>query len=282
MPVNYKIQGYNTGSSHLPKGGFRISPSGVEKFFSDKRTWYGENLLGEAKRFTGSTSTELGTIVHHVAEVVANCKITGEQYNSELLHQEVENYIAGLDPEEFDTSVINDLWRNMAEPLVKEYVLQTNTLITEPFVFHELLPGVFPSGSIDAITSTSPTDTWEMVLAGKHSGSLTVRDFKTAGKLPTSFSYAYKLQAMCYCYILYKQYGIKVDNMELCFAVRPTKTLPVRTKQFTLPFDDTAFSMIEGILKLIAESVQCFKDWPDLQFMLASDYRLKKNEIPRS
>ena len=63
---------YYGGEDQLPTGAFKISPSGVEKFFSDKVTWYSENLLGASKKFTGSTATVLGTIVHACAEVVAN------------------------------------------------------------------------------------------------------------------------------------------------------------------------------------------------------------------
>lgn len=280
--VYYKIQGYNDGSDVLPENAFRISPSGVEKFFSDKRTWYGENLMGEDKKFTGSTSTELGTIVHHVAEVVANCKITGEQYNSELLHTEVGAYIDALDTNIYDVSLISSLWKDMGELLVKEYVLNDNIIHTEPFVFHELVDGIFPSGSIDAITSTAPTDTWEDVIEGKNAGSITVRDYKTAGTKPSSFNWGYTLQAYTYAWLLHKQFDIKVDNVELCFVVRPTKTLPCRTFKFTKPFDSKAYDMIEGILKLVSESVQCYKDWPDMEYLLAGDFRLKKSDIPRS
>jgi hypothetical protein len=92
--VNYEVGDYYDGERHVPKGAFRLSPSGVERFFSDKTQWYRENLLGEDKKFQGSTSTVLGTICHHAAEVVANCVLTEEEYDSEKLHEEVEKYIA--------------------------------------------------------------------------------------------------------------------------------------------------------------------------------------------
>lgn len=279
-PVNYSLGEYNDGGSILPKGAFRISPSSIGNFFSEKRAWYGEKLLGEEIKFKGSTSSELGNIVHHITEVIANCKITGEEYNSAKLHTAIEEYIDLLDTEKYDTSLIHSLWKNMGEMLVKEYVLEHNTLITEPFVYHEILPGIFPSGSIDAITSSSPTDTWENALNGTETGVLTVRDFKTASSKPSSMSYSYTLQIYTYAYILRKM-GVNITEVELCFVVRPTKTLPVRTFNFKKPFDDQAYNFIESILKLIADSVQCFKDWPDLQYILAGDYRLKKNEIPR-
>ena len=280
--IKYKVDEYYDGLDQLPEGAFKISPSSVEKFFSDKTTWYRENLLGEPRKFTGSTSTVLGSSVHFAAEIVANSLIGGVPHDSAALDEAIEAYIASYDDnEDFDTGKIRGLWKSMAEPLIRDYVLQANTVATEDYISHELIPGVWVGGTYDAITSSAPTDTMETIKAGTHVGLITVRDYKTAGSKPSSFSYAYKLQAFTYAYIL-RQKGIKVDEVELCFAVQPTKTLPVRTFQFKVPFNDQAYNFIEGILKLIAESVACFKEYEDLQYLLASDYRLKKGNIPRT
>lgn len=268
---------YNDGSDVLPEGVIRISPSGVEKFFSDKTNWYRENLLGEDKKFTGSTSTVLGTCVHAAAEVVANGLMAGNPHDSEGMHEGIQRYIESYsEDEDFDTDKIASLWKPMAEPLIRDFVVNAHTVATEEFIYHELLPGIFAAGSYDAITSTAPNDDLYNPV-----GQLTVRDYKTASKMPSSFTYAYKLQAYTYAYILHQK-GIKVANVELCFAVQPTKTMGVRTKQFIVPFDNNAYDFIEGILKLIADSIQCFKDYEDLQYLLACDYRLKKNDIPRA
>ena len=270
---------YYDGLDQLPKGAFKISPSSVENFFSEKTTWYRENLLGEAKKFTGSTSTVLGTCVHAAAEVVANAKIAGTPHDSDALKAAVEAYIATYDDnEEYNTSDIRALWYNMAEPMIRDYVLPANTIATENFILHEILDGVYVGGTYDAITSTVPNDDLYNPI-----GRLTVRDYKTASSKPTSFSWKYTLQAYTYAYILHQK-GIKVDEVELVYTVRPTKSKPneYRTLNFTKPFDNYAYEMIEGILKLIAESVQCFKEWPDMQYLLACDYRLKQNDIPRN
>jgi len=267
---------YYDGKDQLPEGAFKISPSGVEKFFSDKVTWYSENLLGVPKKFTGSTATVLGTCVHACCEVVANSLMAKEPHNSAELAEAIEAHIDSYgDNEEYDTGKMHDLWRNMSELLIKDYVLEANTIATEDYISHELLPGIFVGGTYDAITSTVPNDNLH-----KPVGQLTVRDYKTASKLPSVFTYAYKLQAYTYAYILHQK-GIKISQVELCYAVQPTKTLPVRTKNFTVPFDDQAYAFIEGILMLIAESVQCFKDWPDMRYLLMADYRQKINDIPR-
>ena len=273
------IADYYDGMDQLPKGAFKISPSSIDRFFSDKTTWFRENLLGEAKKFTGSTSTVLGTICHHCCEKVVEAKNAGVPHDSDKLLEEVEEYLSIYDgDEEYDTGVIRALWRNMAEPLIKEYVLPANTIATEDFILHEIIDGVFVGGTYDAITSTVPNDDINNPI-----GRLTVRDYKTASTKPSSFNWAYTLQAYTYAYILHQK-GIKVSEVELVYTVRPTKSKPgeYRVLNFTKPFDDHAYTMIEGILKLIAESVQCFKDWPDMQYLLAADYRLKNNDIPRS
>lgn len=283
MMINYNIDDYYDGSDKRPEGSFRISPSGVSRFFSEKTQWYREELLGEDKKFTGSSATLLGEICHFAAEKVAECKIHKVPYASDKLHQAINAHIAKYTSnDEYDTDMVEANWKNMAEILVKDFVLESNTCVTEKYIQHELLPGVYVAGTMDAITSSSPTDVTDGTIESlkKAVGVLTVRDFKTSSKLPSSFTYAYKLQAYSYCYMLRKM-GINITSTELCFAVRPTKTLPVRSKKFVIPFDDQAYNFIEGILKLIAESVQTFKDWPDMQYLLACDFRLKKNEIPR-
>ena len=265
-----KLFDYYTGEDQMPKDAFKISPSGVEKFFSDKTTWYRENLMGLPRKFTGSTSTVLGTCVHACCEVVANAKISGQPHDSEALADAIAHYIDSYDnKEDYDTGKIHGLWKNMAEPLIKDFVLPANTIATEDFILHELYEGIYVGGTYDAITSSVPNDDLYNPV-----GRLTVRDYKTASKMPSSFSYAYKLQAYTYAYILHQK-GIKVSEVELCYAVQPTKTMGVRTKNFLLPFDDQAYEFIEGILYLIAESAQAFKALPEWRYLLACDYRMK-------
>jgi len=227
MSINYEtIFDYYTGEDQMPEGSFKISPSGVEKFFSDKTTWYRENLLGEAKKFTGSTSTVLGTCVHACAEVVATALRNKEPHNSAVLADAVDAYISKYDgDEEYDTQHIRDMWRNMSEALIKDYVLQANTIATEDFILHELLPGIYVGGTYDAITSTVPFDDLYNPV-----GQLTVRDYKTASTKPSSFSYAYKLQALTYCYILHQK-GIKVSHF--CFRFHSTVALRAHPSKTT-------------------------------------------------
>jgi hypothetical protein len=276
--INYKVDEYYDGLDQLPAGATKISPSGVERFFSEKVQWYKEVLLGEPKKFTGNTSTVLGTLVHKSAEIVATSLINKVPYDSAKLKEEAQIYIDSYkDREDYDTSKIETLWHGMAEALIKEYVINTNTLKVEDYISHEIIPGVWAGGTYDAITSTAPTDTWQDVLDNKHVGVLTVRDYKTAGSKPSSFTWAYKLQAFTYAYIL-KQQGITIDRVELCFVIPPTKTLPIRTFNFVQEFNSIEYDIIDGILHVIADSIKYFKEYPECRYLLMSDYRMKLPE----
>ncbi len=278
MSVNYTVADYYDGSDKRPPGSFRISPSSVEDFFSKKRQWYGENLLGEDKKFKGSTATLNGTLVHHAAEVVSNCKIHKEQYDSTKLHEAVEQYISKFeDNEDYDTESVKGTWKDMGEALITEFVLNANTLVTEKYSQYELLPNIFVAGTMDSIVSSSPLDTVDSLT--KPTGSLTLVDFKTSSTKVSQFSYKYTLQAFCYCYML-KQEGINIDNVELQFVTKATKTLPIRTYKFTKPFDKAAYHFIENILNLIADSVQAWDTFPSCQYLLCGDIRLKKENLP--
>jgi len=247
-----------------------------------------ENLLGEGKKFHGSNATVRGTCVHFAAEIVANAKMNGEPHDSEALADAIQLYIDGFDNNtEYDTGLISSTWKNMAEPLIREYVIPYNTVATEEYIQHEIRPGIYVGGTFDRMTSSFPTDipipseafrgTYKAKLTIE--GNLTLGDWKTVSTKPSSFSWAYYLQQLTYAYILHQK-GIKVEAVELLFTVAPTKTLPVRTFKFSKPFDTNAYEMIEGILHLIADSVQVFNDYGDLQYLLAGDFRLKKNDIP--
>ena len=196
----------------------------------------------------------------------------GEPHDSDALREAIEGYIETYEGhEDYDTSKIHSLWKNMAEALIKDWVLDANTIATEDYISHELLPGFWVGGTYDAITSTVPNDDINNPV-----GRLTVRDYKTASKKPTTFSYAYKLQAFTYAYILHQK-GIKVSEVELCYTIQPTKAKPgeFRTLSFTLPFDEQAYNFIEGILYLIADSAQAFKALPEWRYLLMGDYRQK-------
>ena len=61
---------YNSGTNTVPKGSFRISASGVSRFFTNTNSWWRENMLGEAG-FTGSNASIIGTCTHYYGEQFA-------------------------------------------------------------------------------------------------------------------------------------------------------------------------------------------------------------------
>jgi hypothetical protein len=237
----------------------KLSPSSIAKFFSSTRQWYGENLLGEDLAFNGSTASILGNIVHHFAEVAA----TGIPPTD--ADQDVADY---LDSQtiDFDRPEVESLWREMSNTLIQGCISNTTIHSTEQFIHHELLPGVYVAGTYDALIANG--------------SGYTVRDYKTTGKKPSGFSYDYRMQAHTYAYVL-RKLGYHVNYVELQFAVRPTKTLPVRHFTFTEPFTDEDFARIEGQLTLIAHSVDTWNKHPEQRYLLAQDWRLKMEEPPQ-
>lgn len=259
-----KISAYYDGSDILTEDNgsedyFRISPSGMSKFFSSTTQWCRENLLGE-EGFTGSTSTILGSIVHYFAEQAALGKPPRDA------DQLVADY---LDSQtiEFDRAEVEEHWRDMANVLNTECVFPTQKQVhsVEQFIYEKVLPGVYIAGTYDALISNG-------------NGTYTVRDYKTAAKKPSSFSYDYKIQALAYAWVLRKR-GFNISHVELQYVVKPTKTLPVRHVTFTHAVTEEDMLFIENVIKLIADYVKTWKEKPELRYILAQDYRLKETKV---
>lgn len=253
-----KISDYYDGSDVITADNgsadyFRISPSSAGNFFAFPRQWYGENLLGEPG-FEGSDSTTLGTIIHFLAEQASLGKPIEDPTSI------VAEYLDSQPCLERET--IEELYPQMADVLITEYVQkQRPPTLTEHFMFHKLLPGVYVAGTTDRVQDLG-------------NGSYSVVDYKTAATKPSGISYNYRVQAHIYAFLLTKA-GYPITQIELQYAVRPTKTLPARHVSFIEPFTSIDLDKITGQLQLIAESVDTWKKQPDLRYLLAQDYRLK-------
>ena len=232
----------------------KISPSQAADFFSSTRQWYGQTLLDEAG-FEGSDSTILGTIVHYFAEQ-ASLKVKPD--NPEQL---VTEYLAEQKPENADE--ILSLWKDMANELIKGCILgQPKPLATELFMYHKLLPGIYVGGTTDAIIDLG-------------NGAVSIRDYKTAATKPTGISYGYRLQAHIYAFLATKL-GYNVEQIELQYVIRPTKTLPCRHFTFTEPFTKEHLDIITDQLQLMADSIDFWNKHPEHRYILAQDFRLKE------
>ena len=257
--LNIQINNYYDGSDILTEHNkssdyYRISPSSVAKFFSHPRQWWGETVLKESG-FEGSSSTILGTIVHHCANLAANKQpITS-------VAASVADY---LDRQtiEFDAELVSSLWQDMSNTLITEYVNKTKFHSTEQFIYQQILPGIYAAGTYDALRPLG-------------NGTYSVVDYKTAAIKPSGLPYHYRMQAHVYAYILTKN-GLPVSQIELQYVTQPTKTLPCRHFSFIEPFTQDDFDKIESQLTTIAKSLELYKTQPELLWALAQDYRLKQ------
>lgn len=265
---------YYSGEHEVPNGTFRISPSQLSKFFSSTSEWYRTNLLGEPDPFTSSTSSVLGTCVHYVCEVYAKTQ-TFTDYN----RKQVTNYVtkhtnpaySDYNPE-VDADTILTQYKLMGSEVVNQFLASHLPTNVEDFLYHELLPNIGVGGSCDYYDSKTGT----------------VLDWKTTSALtaPKSISYPHRLQLLTYAWLYHKQ-GLPVHRIQIAYITRSEtnrisattgkslKDYPATVSILSESISETDLEFIESILNLIAHSVQTFKSNPELQFLLAQDWRLK-------
>jgi len=273
---------YNNGENEVPKGSYRISASGVGKYFSQTRQFWGELMLGETG-FTGSTASVLGTCVHYTAECVAN---HGDVKQAD--EKEIERYIEQFEnPEnvaydqEIDCDIIRYQWPLMARVLKEDYLNSNKPTSSEDFLYKEMLPGIGAGGSCDAIDGIVNSK-------GKIEFG-TIVDYKTssAKTLPTSIKFDYRLQLLTYAW-LYTQRGHHVDKIRIVYITRndtgrisektgkPLKDYPTKVEVLTEAITSEDLQYIEGILQLISESIDAWNNYPACRHLLSQDQRLKQ------
>jgi hypothetical protein len=255
---------YNNGED-ITNGAFRISASQLSKFFDRTSEWYHENLLGE-EGFTGNTATYLGTVVHAGIEMYVT---TGE-----VDWETLQVYIESIEDPEVDVYHI----LNQHEPMISAvlpFVDANMPTEVEKFVFHELIPGIGAGGSIDALRGD------------------TIMDWKTtsAKTPPTRFSRNYWFQQMTYAWVL-KQQGVDIRYLKLVYITqnetgrvsektgKPLKDYPSEVSVVTEEVTEDGLELIGSCLNVVAESVQMFRDKPELRHLLAQDGRLKPKAKP--
>jgi len=254
---------YNQGLS-TTNGAFRISASQLSKFFDSTSQWYREHLLGEAG-FEGSVNSHLGTVVHAAAAMYIDSK--------SISKSEIATYISSLDSlTSEERQFIADQHKPMIEALVNQYLSTAHITESESFLFQEILPGIGVGGSCDAYD--------------QHSASII--DFKTTSSKtpPTKFPRAYWFQLMTYAW-LYKQQGKPVDYLKLIYVTtnevgrisektgKPLQDYPSTVTILTEQVTAESLELIEGCIRLIADSVAYWQSHPEHRYLLAQDYRLK-------
>lgn len=260
---------YNDGAGIVPSNAFRISASQISRFFDETSQWYREFLLGETG-FTGSTASELGNCVHAAAAMYHD--------NQSIDNTAIEKYINTLGTD-IDKELIRYQYPIMVSTLQQNYLTRTKATDSEMFAWKEILPGIGVGGSIDRYD--------------RHRA--TISDYKTMGSLdkarvPKTFPRAYWFQQMTYAWLL-KQQGLPVDYIELVYVTRsntgryndkgkPLKDYPSEVHVLREPVTTDNLKLIEGCIRVIADSVQLWNDKPELRHILAQDYRLKSKPKP--
>ena len=266
---------YNDGEE-ITKGAFRISASQLSKFFDQTSKWYREHLLGE-EGFSGNTFTHLGNVVHAAIEMYSNSR--------KIDWTTIEAYINSIVDPEVDKQYIRDQMHYMVDTALS-FVDQNMPTETEKFVFHEVLPGIGVGGSIDALRGFTETTKDGNII---YPQGVTIMDWKTtsAKTPPTTFSRNYWFQQMTYAWVL-KQQGIDVEYIKLVFITtnetgrvsektgKPLKDYPSQVSVVTEMVTPEGLDIIEGAINVIADSVKTFQENPELRYLLAQDYRLKK------
>ena len=245
---------------------FRISASGISRFFTGTSSWFRENLTDLDEGFTGNTASVLGTIVHYNLE----CYVKNEPIDFLEIDQYLVNQSTIID--DLDVDYIHHQYPIMVRS-AQQWITANVPLdeaVAEKFMEHMLLSGITVGGSCDLHTSN------------------TVYDYKTtsAKTLPKNIQYAHKLQGLTYAKLLIEQ-GYNIKYISIVYVTtdiigglsektgKPLKNYPSEAVQLIEPITQEDLDMIDNIHTLIAESVEKFRDEPSMRHLLGQDLRLK-------
>ena len=243
---------------------FRISASGISRFFTSTSSWFRENLTDLDEGFKGSSSSVLGTIVHYSLE----CYVRKNPVDLDEINQYLINQSTIVD--DLDVDYIRHQYPIMAR--VGQTYLDREldeTCVAERFVEHTILTGITVGGSIDL-----------------HSGN-TVIDYKTtsAKTIPKNIAYAHKLQLLTYAKLLIDQ-GHNIKYIRIVYITtdivgeiseksgKRLKSYPSEVHVLEEPITKDDLDMIRNIHDVIAQSVAKFRDEPSLRHILSQDMRL--------
>lgn len=258
---------YTSTIEGMPKDKFRISPSQISRFFDDSTNWWRDQVLGEEPVFKGSTASELGNCVHAAAHMYFDTK--------QVDTSAIDKYISAITDAEIDKTIIRSQYKTMAETLINKYSTKYPISDAELFLWSEVDDKVLIGGSLDGYSKSRST----------------LVDYKTIGSLdtarvPKSFPRNYYFQQMAYAWLL-RKHGYRVDYAELVYISRgntgrvsettgkPLKDYPSEVNIVRHQITEDDMTIIDNTIKLIAESVTAFKQYPEIAHIICKDYRLK-------
>ncbi len=245
-----------------------FSPSQFSKFIEKPYQWYREQVLGEAG-FTGNTSSVIGTIVHYIAECVAN--------DEPVDKVEIERYIEAQEVSEtYDPNVVRSCYPEMAAALVNGYVLENrnNFLAKEIQLIADLGDDYFLGGTIDIIEGSAE--------------DAMISDYKTysSATKPKTIPSHYKYQLLIYAAMAIAN-NYNVTRIRLVYVSRPIvgeispktgkqfKSYPSEVTVLTEVLTDTDMEFIKSMLYLCVDSLEATKKYPELTHIIFHDPRLK-------
>jgi len=233
----------------VPEGIFKISPSGISKFFEFPSIWYADNFLGE-ESFTGNTSSYLGTIIHAIAEAYTKDESTSKE--------EIEEFLNTIDDPNVNCNDIRANYPEMAMVLINEYLSKNRPNKVEQSILAPVSEKVMVGGTYDAIQGN------------------TLIDYKTAARKPNveTMPFGYKIQLLAYAWIL-KQQGTIIDRLRLVYIIRATKTLPARVFVVNHMITPEDWQLVDDTLKLMAETIELHQSNPEYTHLLYKSMKLK-------
>ncbi len=237
----------------VPEGHIKISPSQIASFWNYPSIWYKDVFLGE-KSFKGNTGSELGNIVHEIADSVAK--------NESLSREDVEEYIESIDNPDVDKDEIRKHWYEMSHLLVNEYVLKNIPDLHEYQTQVDLGDKVSLAGTLD----------------GYYNSGI-VNDYKTSSTKPKtdSIPWNYFVQLMAYGYML-KAEGKEVNRLRITWIVKPTKTLPARLFIVNHEVTDKDWKEFDDILKIMIDSIKLTRSNPEYSHIIYKSMNLQKEK----
>lgn len=259
-PLTYKTM-------ELPEGAkFKISPSAFANFVSTPHLWYRNEVLKE-NPFTHNTSTVIGTIVHWIAQCIAE--------QNEVDQKIIDDYIDGFDlHDDYDPEIVRTQYVQMAECLVNDYVLDRSFMEVETQHLVEIEDGYYVGGTIDR-------------LEGDKSDCMIV-DYKSyhSKTKPKTIPLYYKYQLLVYAAIL-RAKGYNVTRIRLVYVNRyidgglsektqkPLKSYPPEVTVLTETIVEDDFTFIEGLMELCIDSLKAAEKHPELLHVIFHDPRLR-------
>mgnify|MGYP004005806541 FL=1 len=257
---------YNNGENVVPEGEFRISASGISRFFTGTSSWFKENLTNQGTPFEGNKGSVTGTLVHGMAEAY----LTGDELPTETIAKYVQHQDDNLP--DLDINYIYQQYPMMWEAL-RDWLsrnIDNNQVTSEEFMYKELLPGIGVGGSCDMYSQD------------------TVYDFKTYNSKtkPKSMQYGYRIQLLTYAKLL-RDKGININYISTINVSayidggisektqKPLKSYPSDVTVLTEPITPDDLEMIKNIHEVIAEAVETYIAEPRLRGILAQDNRCK-------